>query len=86
MEEASTVQQRVPVPTKKPLPRLPFSSPSGQPSVPGVFAEPLVGKPEPMGATLDAAGVSVCACVCVVKGGGKLKDPRGTSYFLLCFC
>jgi len=48
-------ETRVPMPSMVPLPSLPFSAPSGQPSIPGVFGEPLVGKPEPMGATYDAA-------------------------------
>jgi len=53
---------RVPMPTHKALPSLPFSAPSGQPSIPGVFGEPMVGKPEPMGASYDESKVSVMPC------------------------
>eukprot|EP00983_Pelagomonas_calceolata_P038991 1136993-Pelagomonas_calceolata.AAC.12 len=71
-------ETRVPMPSMVPLPSLPFSAPSGQPSIPGVFGEPLVGKPEPMGATYDAATVSLqhyWVGVARISVGSRSKSP-----------
>ena len=49
----------MPAPSMKPLPSLPFNAPTGQAGVQGLFDAPLVGRPEPMGSTVDATLVRV---------------------------
>lgn len=63
----------MPTPSLKPLPTLPFNAPAGQAGAWGLFDAPLVGRPEPMGATVDATLVRVWPAV-----GPALKSPTPT--------
>lgn len=64
----------MPTPSLKPLPTLPFNAPAGQAGAWGLFDAPLVGRPEPMGATVDATLVRVWPAV-----GPALKSPTPTA-------
>lgn len=71
----------MPTPSLKPLPTLPFNAPAGQAGAWGLFDAPLVGRPEPMGATVDATLVRVWPAVGPAL---KTKSPTPTHLRVLC--